>query len=591
MDQVEEIKQRIDIVDLIGSYVELKKAGANHKAICPFHSEKTPSFMVSADKGIFKCFGCGESGDIFTFIEKIEGVDFPEALKILAERAGVKLKRIDKKFYDQKRILYEINNKAGDVFYHILTKTKIGKPAMDYLKKRKVKEKTIQDFKIGYAPKNYEFLSNYLLKKGFQEKDIIASGLALKRDIYRKDSIPIYNRFRGRIMFPLYNPAGNVIAFSGRLLKEEEGQGGKYINTPETPIFSKSKAVFALDKAKTAIRKLGFVVLVEGQMDVILSHQAGFINTIASSGTALTEEQVEHLSRLTNNFLFAFDADKAGVEATKRGVEIALEKEIDVSIALIPEKFKDAAEVITKDPSIWKKSIKNAKPFLGYLFELAFSEKKGDLAPQEKRDIAKILLPQIAKIKDPIMAGDYIAKLADRLKTKESYLYDWLKKYEEKQEKNKIQSQENIKNQIKRTSKENHLLALLIAFPQYSQAAIKSIKENYLSSSQVIEVYKKLKNWYVKKRKFSLEGFLSTLSTGERDFVNHIVLDVENEYTGEDLEIAKDEIVYLIQAIKEENTKKNNLNYEEKIKKAEASGDKEKLKKLIREFQKSVISK
>jgi len=591
MDQVEEIKQRIDIVDLISSYVELKKAGANHKALCPFHSEKTPSFMVSQDKGIYKCFGCGESGDIFTFIEKMEGVDFPEALKILAERAGVKLERIDKKFYDQKRVLYEINNKAGDVFHHILVKTKVGKKALDYLVSRDVAQKTIQDFKIGYAVQNFEFLSNYLFKKGFEQKDIIASGLSLLRERRRPNSISIYDRFRGRIMFPLYNPAGNIIAFSGRLLKEEEGQGGKYINTPETPIFSKSRAVFALDKAKTAIRKLGFVILVEGQMDVVLSHQAGLTNTVASSGTALTEEQVEHLSRLTSNFVFAFDADEAGVEATKRGVELALTKGIDVSIALIPEKFKDAAEVITKDPSVWKESIKNAEPFFAYLFNSVFGNKKEELNPQEKRDAARVLLPEIAKINDPIVAGDHIAKLAARLRTKESYLYDWLKNYEEKKETKEAQNKDTISAQVKRISRENHLLGLILAFPKYGKAALKGVKEKYLTSNQVIRIYKKLNSWYAKKRKFEMEGFLKTLLDGERDFVNHIVLDVENEYTTEDRETAQEEIVYLMQKIREESTQRTNRNFEAMIKAAEASGDKEKLISLIREFQKSVINK
>jgi DNA primase len=587
MDQVEEIKQRVDIVDLISSYIELKKAGANFKAICPFHSEKTPSFMVSQDKGIFKCFGCDESGDIFSFVEKMEGVDFPEALKILAERAGVKLEKVEKRFYDQKRSLYEINNKASDVFHHLLINSKNGVNSLKYLGKRGISKKTIENFKIGYAPQNYEFLSRYLVKKGFREGDIVLSGLALRRDRIISGRFPLFDRFRGRIMFPILNPVGNVIAFSGRLLEEQEGVG-KYINSPETPVFSKSRTLYALDKAKTAIRKTGAVILVEGPMDAILSYQAGFANTVASSGTALTQEQVEILRRVTCRFLFAFDADNAGTEATKRGVELVLKSGGDVLIINIPKGFKDSADVIRKDPSLWREAIENAMPYIEYLEEKTFSKYGKVLSPEDKRDISLSLLPEIANISNPIISGEYLSRLASRLKTEEKYLYESIAKIKEN---TPAAQRERGKDQREPTSRENHLLALILVFPDYFNEVINYLHLSDFNSPQVIRIYKKLKLAYSKKRKFNLKQFTQKLISGDRDFVNLIVLDVENEYAEGDESIAQNEIISLAQSIKGKKREEEKRNFSEAIKKAEVAGDREKIKQLIKKFQEIVIKK
>jgi DNA primase len=585
MDQVEEIKQRVDIVDLVSSYVELKKAGANYKALCPFHNEKTPSFMVSADKGIFKCFGCGESGDIFTFVEKMEGVDFPEALKILAEKAGVRLERIEKKFYDQKRNLYEINNLAAKVFHHLLTKDRAGKDALNYLKKRGVSEKTIKEFQLGYAPLNFEFISGFLCQKGYKEADIVVSGLSLFRENRRKDSLPIFDRFRGRIMFPIFNPVGNIIAFSGRILKETI-EAPKYINSPDTPLYSKSRNLFGLDKAKTKIRKSGFVILVEGTMDVILSHQAGFENTVASLGTSLTQEQVNNLARLSHRFLFAFDADEAGIMATRRGVDIALNQNVDVAVVAVPKGFKDTAEVIKTDSKMWREALLKSSPYIDYVFASTFKNKDEKLNPAAKRDIAAQILPEIAKISDPIVAGDYIGRLASRLQTQEKYLFEAMSRYKIKQGGDQ---KSEIQGGIQKTSKENHLLGLLLVFPQYFNTVKDFINPLDFSSPQVISIYKKLIKEYSKKRKLDFKKFVSDLKNSERDFVNLIILDVENEYVEEDKDIAGEEILSLVERIKQGKKDEASKNFEEKIKEAEKLGQKEKIKKLIREFQNLVI--
>lgn len=585
MDQVEEIKQRVDIVDLISSYLELKKAGANYKGLCPFHNEKTPSFMVSQDKGIFKCFGCGESGDIFTFVEKMEGVEFTEALNLLAERAGIKLAKIDKQFYDQKRNLYEINNLASKVFHHLLINDKAGKEALNYLKNRGVSEKTIKDFQLGYAPLNFEFISSFLCQKGYKEADIIASGLSLFRENRRRDSLPIFDRFRGRIMFPIFNPAGNIIAFSGRILKEET-DAPKYINSPDTPLYSKSRNLFGLDKAKTKIRKSGFVILVEGTMDVILSHQAGFENTVASLGTSLTQEQVDNLARLSHRFLFAFDADEAGIMATKRGVDIALSKNADVAVVAVPKGFKDTAEVIKADSKKWREALLKSSPYIDYVFESAFKNKEEKLNPAAKRDIAAQILLEIGKISDPIVAGDYIGRLASRLQTQEKYLFEAMSRYKV----NQSGGQESkIQESVQKTSKENHLLGLLLVFPQYFNTVKDFINPLDFSSPQVISIYKKIIKEYSKKRKLDLKKFVLSLKNSEQDFVNLIILDVENEYVEEDKDIAGEEILSLVERVKQGKKDEASKNFEEKIKEAEKLGQKEKIKKLIREFQNLVI--
>ncbi|MBU2595259.1 DNA primase [Patescibacteria group bacterium] len=599
MDQVEEIKSRVDIVDLVSSYLELKKAGVNYKALCPFHNEKTPSFMVNQDRGIFKCFGCNESGDIFTFIEKMEGVDFPEALKILAEKAGVRLERIEKKFYDQKRNLYEINNQASEVFHHLLTKSKLGLQARKYLLARGVKKETIDQFKLGYAPKNFEFLSRYLLKKGFKESELVLSGLCLRRERIIQDRFPLFDRFRGRVMFPLYNPAGNVIAFSGRLLKEEEGVG-KYINSPETPIFSKSRSLFALDKAKTGIRKIGAVILVEGQMDVVLSHQHGFENTVASSGTAITLEQVKILRRLTNRFLFAFDADEAGAEATKKGVRLVLAEGGDILVINTPKGFKDAAEAINQDPSLWQEAIKKAEPYLDYLEKKTLARFNRSLSPEDKRDIALEILPEIASISDPIVAGDYISRLAARLETQEKYLYEAMGRLKQLPATSYQLPAESLakrdlappdrKPEAGSSSIENHLLGLLLVFPDYFDSIKNFLSESDFNLKKTGSIYKKLKKGYALKRKFNLEKFVASLNPRERDLINLLVLEVENEYNGEDEEIAGEEIFSLIERIKKGKKEELSKDFEGKIKKAEKSGDQEKIKKLVREFQEKVIS-
>src|SRR6185436_409203 len=300
---IEEIKSKLTILEVIGDFVQLKKAGSNYKGVCPFHSEKSASFMVSPSKGIWHCFGCGLGGDIFEFIKQTENVEFRDALKILADRAGVELKKPTQEQIEvgqKKDVLYEINSTAAKYFAKVLWESNAGSEALSYLRKRGLSDQTIKNWQLGYAPDDYHYLENYLAKT-FDKKDIELAGLIIKSD---KDA-GYFDRFHDRVMFPIVNVHGQVVGFTGRLLHDKPNTG-KYVNSPETPIYNKSQVVFGLYQAKNAIRKADRAIVVEGNMDVIACHQVTFSQTVATSGTALTPDQLVIIQRFTNNLIFAF---------------------------------------------------------------------------------------------------------------------------------------------------------------------------------------------------------------------------------------------------------------------------------------------
>ncbi|MFA6274514.1 MAG: DNA primase, partial [Candidatus Paceibacterota bacterium] len=335
---VQKIKERLSIEEVVSSYIKLERAGANLKAKCPFHNEKTPSFFISPDRGSYYCFGCSAKGDIFTFVEEFEGLDFKGALKLLAEKAGVQLEdyKYNKEAESEKEKLYRAMEEATKFFENNLIENS---EVLNYLKSRGLEDKTIKDFRIGFIKNDWRELYTFLQKKGFTEIELEKAGLI------KKTEKGYYDRFRGRIMFPISDSSGRIIAFSGRLF-QDDGKSAKYLNSPETPIFNKSSVLYGLDRAKESIRKNNFSILVEGQFDLILSHQAGFRNTIATSGTALSDSTISKenvvsnlglLRRLSGNIVLAFDADKAGFNAANRASKIALSFGMDVKVASMPD--------------------------------------------------------------------------------------------------------------------------------------------------------------------------------------------------------------------------------------------------------------
>ncbi|PIP86316.1 DNA primase [Candidatus Campbellbacteria bacterium CG11_big_fil_rev_8_21_14_0_20_44_21] len=407
---IEQIKNRLSVVDVIGSYLKLQKAGANFKSRCPFHNEKTPSFFVSPERDSYYCFGCGRRGDIFDFVQEFEGMDFAGSLKILADKAGVEIKKGDfrKKNKDEK--LFSVIEEARGFYEEKLAQNK---DAQKYLKERGLKEEIIREFKIGFAPDSWRELKEFLLSKSFREEEMLSAGLLKSGDRGG------YDTFRGRIMFNINDASGRTIAFSGRILKDRE-ESAKYINSPETEIFKKSKTLFAYDKAKFEMRKKDFAILVEGTVDAIMAHQAGYRNTVAPLGTALTKEQLEKIARITKKLVMAFDSDSAGLKASARGAKMALAMGFDLKVAAMPKSL-DPADLIKADVQAWKKSIRHSKHIIEFYLQRIQAEesdrRKLNLRAREE------ILPFVAQIANKIDQAHFIKVLSETLQISEEAVY------------------------------------------------------------------------------------------------------------------------------------------------------------------------
>ncbi|MFA6588572.1 MAG: DNA primase [Patescibacteria group bacterium] len=413
---VEEIKNKLDIAEVIGEYLPLKQAGPERlRARCPFHNEKTPSFMVSRDRQIFHCFGCGEGGDVITFVQKMEGLEFPEALRLLARKANVPLPQYDPKLTTERTKILDALKLAASYYHEYLLKAQAANQPREYLlKMRGLKPETIENFQLGYAPDAWDGLTLALKKRGISEAHLISSGLSIRRE----KGEGVYDRFRNRIMFPIRDPHGNTIGFGGRAMDENEP--AKYINTPQTLVYNKSNVLYALDLAKAEIRKNKVAIVVEGYMDCIASHQAGVANVVASSGTALTENQVNLIKRYAPTAALAFDMDPAGENAAKRGIAVAWKQGLDVKVISLPF-GKDPDECIKKDVSAWRQAISSAQPILDFYFSRTLDNRDAGNV-QHKKEAAKILLPILSMVADPIEQAHYIQKFSEWLRVDENIL-------------------------------------------------------------------------------------------------------------------------------------------------------------------------
>ncbi|MFA6524324.1 MAG: DNA primase [Candidatus Paceibacterota bacterium] len=472
---VQQIKERLSIEDVVSSYIKLDRVGSNLKAKCPFHNEKTPSFFISPDRGGYYCFGCGAKGDIFTFVEEFEGLDFKGTLKLLADKAGIKLDDYNFKDESEKEKLYRAMEEATKFFENNLVGNK---DVLNYLKLRGLEDKTIKNFRIGFANNDWRLLFNYLKSKNFSDKEIELAGLAKKPDDKSK---AMYDRFRGRIMFPISDSSGRVIAFSGRIFIDD-GKSAKYLNSPETPIFSKSAVLYGLDKAKESIRKNNFSILVEGQFDLILSHQAGFRNTVATSGTALSdstlskEKVVSNLGlirRLSGNIVLAFDADKAGFSAVNRASKIALSFGMDVKVASMDDGV-DPADLISKGGNDkWKEAIKNSKHIIEFLLDKVLKNYGNDMR-KAGREIKEKILPYVNALDSSIEKMHFIKKISDASQIPEQALKDDLKKVEEEL-KYEIREIKDIKEVEKNIFKKDNILHRLLGIILWQETLVEKI--------------------------------------------------------------------------------------------------------------------
>ncbi len=579
---VAKIKERLSIEEVVSSYIKLDRAGANLKARCPFHNEKTPSFFVSPDRGSYYCFGCGVKGDIFTFVEEFEGLDFRGALKLLADRAGVVLESFnpkDQKNQSEKEKLYKVMEEASVFFEKNLRENT---EVLAYLKNRGLNDESIKDFRIGFAKLEWRELYFFLQKKGFKDIEMEKAGL-IKHPLPTSpegggEPSPLgrvgrgYDRFRGRIMFPISDSSGRVIAFSGRIFVDD-GKSAKYLNSPETPIFHKSSVLYGIDKAKSFIKKNDFSIVVEGQFDLILSHQAGYKNTIATSGTSLTEQVLVDgkilnnfgmISRLSNNIIFVFDYDKAGFNASIKAAKIALDLDMNVKAINMPPNTDPAEFIFKKGVNAWKDAIKEAKHIIEFLFKKYIpSSKKTDLLTI-KLEISKNIIPVLNHIKNPIKRSHFLSTISHYSGIKVEDITEIANKdlSENTEELINKKITDSFREQYRKNYIERRLLG--IAFWQESMETRKIDPELIFKKLiKVKEKYKDIKEDLI----YEVEEFYSNNENLDKD-VNEMLLNIEEEYLNEELtknmmELqnlkGKEEEMEIFKKINEINKKKEDI--------------------------------
>ncbi len=542
MTDTQTIKDRVDLIQLISEYVQLKKAGVNWKGCCPFHQEKTPSFMVQPEKQFWHCFGCGKGGDAFSFIQEIEGLEFVEALKLLADRAGVKLDTfksdIDK---SQKNRILEINQRAANFFHRFLLEIPAARKALDYLRDRGMKIETIMEWQVGYIPDQWDLLIKYLFKKGCGIEDVVAAGLVVKKEQADPNTgRGYYDRFRGRIMFPIWNVHSDIIGFTGRVLVETEQSGGKYVNTPQTLVFDKSRLIFGLNKAKNEIRVKDQAIIVEGQMDVIACHQAGMKNVVAASGTALTLEHVKLIKRYTNNISIAFDADAAGLKAAKRGIDIAVQEGMNTKvIQLSAGAGKDADECIKKSVQTWFKAVEQAVDIMNWYFSVNIGQGLDLNDPKEKQRVAENILVEIAKIPYAIERDHWIQKLSNQLKVEVDALKTEMVRLHKQ---NQLSPPAVIKKPIVEQTTVNvpadrhgldleNLFCLLIKQPDLYLKHKDEIKDDFFAFNWLSVVYGMFKMQYNEESKVNWAKIESAIVENDRQKFNRLLLQSEEFYS------------------------------------------------------------
>lgn len=460
-DAKEEVRSRLNIEDIIGEYVQLKRAGRNFKGLSPFSGEKTPSFVVSPDKHIWHDFSSGRGGDIFTFIMEVEGMDFRASLEHLARKAGVELEVYDDKggkaLADKKKRLHQALNLAADYYQQSLIKNP---HAVEYVfKKRGLSKQIVQDFRIGYAPSSGDALVQFLIKKQFTKQELGEAGLTNQ---YGGDI------FRGRMTVPLMDVMGQVIGFTARTLTDDDPKSPKYLNTPQTILYDKSRHVFGLSQAKEAIRKENYAVIVEGNLDVISSHQVGITGVVATAGTAMTEYHLRALKRITENIRLAFDGDKPGIAATERAIPIAQSVGAQLTIISLTDGAKDPDELIQKDSALWQKAIDNAKPVIDWLLDQYAGREDMTTVPGRTK-FTDAALKTIRLLQNPTEQQQYIKLIADKIGGIASSLMDRMKNL-----KNESEPEHVLKPIISRSfsttydeySYQDNLLALALIDPK-----------------------------------------------------------------------------------------------------------------------------
>lgn len=499
LDTVQQIKARLDIVELISDYVKLKQSGMNFKGLCPFHNEKTPSFMVNKDRQMWHCFGCNIGGDMFEFIQKVEGVEFVEALEILAKRAGVVIERRTPGESNQRMKLLEALEQSA-IFYHEQLSNSTNLKARQYIENRQITPDSVQTFNIGYAPAEWDRLSNHLRSQNFSLNDVMAAGLVIKSE----RGPGVYDRFRDRLIFPINDIQNRVVGFGGRIL-DKEAKEAKYINSPQTAVYNKSFVLYNLDKAKHHIKEQGYAVLVEGYMDVVGVWQVGIKNVVATSGTALTVDQIKLLKRYTNELRLAFDADLAGRSAAERGIDLALAADMEVKVITLPQ-GKDPDECAKKDPVGLQTAIAEALPIVDHAFKTVLAEV--DINSREgKKIMAAKLLTAISKLADPVEQDFYLKKLATTLSVDEQIIRQkFMSGAKPEGPAEPVVKTEPAKADRNRLLAEQ-LMSLIIKWPEYLVSCANQLPAEVFEDDDLRSLYKHLTVYYNEAQSSDTDGF------------------------------------------------------------------------------------
>lgn len=545
--------------------------------------------MVSEERGSWHCFGCGKGGDIYSFVMEMDGVGFREALVRLAEKAGVELPKMggsewEAENRDDKKRLFAVLELATKWYEKNLWEGKGKEKILKYLRGRGLADESIKKFRLGYAPNGWRNILEFLMKRGYTIDEINKTGLLVEKESGKKP----YDRFRDRITFPIQDILGRVVGFSARVAPGGDEKSAKYVNTPQTALYDKSKVLYGLNFAKVEIKKNNEAILVEGNMDVIASHQAGFPNSIAVSGTALTPEQVKILARYTENIKMGFDMDAAGQVAARRSIKTCLENDLNVKIILLSS-GKDAADSLRENPAVWRQAVESAEGVMEYYFKETFS-RYDPAKPADKKKIAQELLNAIKDISNPVEQSHWLKVLAERIGTEEKILLDVLKKVKQKDKTLSVPA-EKEENKNYEAGLEQKIIGILLAFPQDCRAELAEIAPEDFQNEKERAIIKAIKKDETSFNLEKLKALFSDWETGK--FLEEAVFEAEVRFGGElgDGRERLDpigELRGLVGRLKEKRRKEKVLQITQDIKSAEASGDKAGAKALMEKFQRLV---
>ena len=598
METTEDIKSRLDIVELIAEYLPLKPAGTGaFKAVCPFHQERTPSFYVSRTRQSWHCFGCNEGGDHFSFVQKMEGMEFREALEFLAQKVGVTLPSFNNERASQRKQLHEVNAMAVRFFRSALDNLPQAEIARKYLERRQVDPLTLDLFQLGYAPDSWSALTDALLKKGISADDLVLAGL-----VGKKDQGGVYDRFRNRIMFPIADLHGNIVGFTSRILTEDKKEA-KYINTPETSLYRKSAVLYGLDKAKGEIRQKDQAVIVEGNMDVISSHRVSVGNVVAASGTALTVEQLGLLKRFTQNLAIAFDQDAAGGVATLRGLDLARSQGFTIRIiSLPPEAGKDPDEAVCKNPDYWKEAIAKATPIMDWVYSRSFRGRDAT-RPEIKKAIAQDVAAEIRQLVDPIEHDHWVRKLAQDLDVSEQSVQEAVALKKDARTtpsfQAPVQTQKPQPVQLHATREhgmEEHILAMIIYRPEMLKAAITvyNLVEGDFTQPEFGSLYEQLKLEYIARNPSLAAQSLASpqllrppepLNPDAKRVYDLLAFVAERTFQEQTIESLSHELKSGIEVLRRERKQLERKRLEQEMRQAEREGDQAKIASLLAQFE------